>query len=188
MPKTNSEKQSWLRTNVVRLTRVHFLFVALFAVQTIIYDAWNLIAPNAVLNRWILAASLLIITTASWYLAKNRIKSTGAYKALVFIIILADIAAASFNIYTQRGMASRAVMLYTIPILVSATLLSRAALFATAALCVAAYTSTAIAYFVLNFNEGYKIELYGEVGFYSAIFFILAGLLWIVIRSSNNKR
>lgn len=177
-----SQKQSWLHSNVVKVARLNFLYVLLLAAQTVIYDAWKLIAPEAVLNRWIATAGLLSVTVIVWYLAKNKITSTNAYKLLIFALIFADIAIASFNVYSQRGMASRAVLLYVVPILISATLLSRSALFATATLCVAAYTSTAISYFVLNFNEGYKIELYGEVGFYSVLFFILAGILWTAVR------
>jgi hypothetical protein len=180
-------KQSWLHNNVLRLSRWHFLYVIAFAIQTVIYDAWNLVAPNAALNRWIMTGLLLIVTTTVWYLAHNTVKTTAAYKSLVFALIVTDIAAASFNVYTQRGMASRAVMLYAVPIVISAVLLSRAAIFASACLSAAAYIGTAYAYFVLNFNEGYKIELYGEVGFYSVIFFFLAGLLWIVIRSRRAK-
>lgn len=185
MTGTRSQKQSWLRSNVLRVSRLHFLYVFLLVAQTVIYDAWKLIAPNAVLNRWIVNAGLLFITTTIWYLAKNKVSSTNVYKLLIFLLIFADIAVASFNVYTQRGMASRAVLLYVVPIIISASLLSRSAIFATTMLSVAAYTSTAIAYFVLNFNEGYKIELYGEVGFYSVLLFIIAFLLWIVARKNH---
>src|SRR5690606_10929252 len=97
-------------------------------------------------------------------------------------LILADILIASFSVYTQRGMASRAVLLYIIPILVAASLGKRVVLFGAALLGIAAYTTTAIMYFVLNFNEGYKVELYGEIGFYSAIFLLVASLLWGVVK------
>ncbi len=182
-----SKTRSWLHSNVLRLSRVHFAYVAFFAIQTIIYDAWNLVTPTAVMNRWIMTAILLGITTMVWYLAHNTVTSTAGYKSLVWLLIVTDIAAASFNIYSQRGMASRAVALYAVPIVVSAVLLSRAALFATAALSAATYIATAVSYFVLNFNEGYKIELYGEVGFYSACFFVLAAMLWVVVRSKKYK-
>ena len=180
-------KISWLHSNVLRLSRVHFIYVLVFSAQTVIYDAWNLVAPNAVMNRWIMTAILLIVTSIVWYLAHNTAKTTLSLKALVFLLIITDIATASFNVYTQRGMASRAVMLYAIPIAVSAVLLSRVALFTTAAISAAAYFATAYAYFVLNFNEGYKIELYGEVGFYCAIFFVLAAMLWVAVRSKTQK-
>lgn len=182
---SKNEKQSRLQYSLVRVARLHFLLVALFVVQIIIYDAWKLIAPTAVLNRWLVSVGLLVVTTVVWYLAKHHSGNTAILKKLVFVLIMADIAAISFNVYTQRGMASRAVALYAIPIIVSAILFSRAALLATASLCVAAYTTTALSYFVWNFNEGYKIELYGEVGFYSVLFFVLATMLWAAISSKK---
>lgn len=187
MAKNIQTEVSWLRSNVLRLSKIHYLYVLAFFGQTIVYDAWKLVAPNAVLYRWIMTASLLLVTTFVWYLAKNNVRSTAVYKTLVWLLILTDITAASLSVYQQRGMASRAVALYAIPIVVSAVLLSRAAIFATAILSAAAYSSTAVAYFVLNFNEGYKVELYGEVGFYCAIFLILAAVVWAAVRSKKHK-
>jgi hypothetical protein len=184
-----SKSSNWLHESVWRISRLHFLFVFLLITQTVIYDVWKLITPQAVLNRWIACALLLTVTVIVWYFARTQVRSPLISKLLVFTLVLADIAIATFNIYAQRGMASRAVMLFAVPIIVSAVLMSRSAIFATAALSVAAYTTTALAYFVLNFNEGYKIELYGEVGFYSVMFFVLAGLLSIVVqlKRSNSK-
>ena len=171
-----------LRLRTIRISRLHFLYAALFAGQIIIYDAWKLITPEVVVRRWIMTTILLIVTAAVWYLARGKAGDNALYKRLVFALILVDIITASFNVYIQRGMASRAVMLYAIPIIVATVLKSRSAIFTAATLCVAAYTSTAIAYFVLNFNEGYKIELYGEVGFYSILMLLLAAMLWSVTR------
>lgn len=183
----NSKQQNWLHTSVIRLCRIHFAFVVAYAVQTALHDAWHLIAPNAVLYRWLLTAGLLIVTTTVWYLAKNSTATTNGYKALVFALILADITAISLIVYAQRGMASRAVFLYAIPIAVAAVLRARSALFATAALCAATYTSTAVAYFVLNFNEGYKYELYSEVAIYSFVFFIIAAILSVAVRQGKTS-
>lgn len=174
--------RSWLHSSVIKVAGIHFVLVFAYILQVMVYDAWKLINPETVLLRWIMAAFVLLVTTAVWYLAHSRVSSTSSYKMLVWALILADVSLASFNVYTQRGMASRAVALYAIPIAVSAVLASRAALLATATLCIAAYTTTAVSYFVLNFNEGYKIELYGEVGSYSFLFLILAALLWVAIR------
>ncbi len=171
-----------LRLNVLRMSRLHFFYAALFVVQIITFDAWKLIEPAVVLRRWIMAALLLIVTTGVWYLAKGKAGDNALYKRLVFALILIDVAVASFAVYTERGMASRAVMLYTVPLIVSIVLKSRSAILSTAMLCVAAYTSTALAYFVLNFNEGYKIELYGIVGFYSFFMVLLVAMLWSVTR------
>src|SRR3989344_9313398 len=116
MASTSKTKNSWLHSNVMRLSRLHFIYVLVFAVQTVIYDAWNLVAPTAVMYRWLMTGILLVVTTIVWYLAHNTVTSSIGLKLLVFLLIFTDIAAASFNVYTQRGMASRAVMLYAIPI------------------------------------------------------------------------
>ncbi len=158
------------------------MFALAYVIQIMIYDAWKLINPETVLLRWLMVALVLLVSTTVWYLAHAKANSLNSYKTLVWALILVDIAMASFNVYTQRGMASRAVALYAIPLIVSAVLMSRAALLTTASLCITAYTTTAVSYFVLNFNEGYKIELYGEVGSYSILFLILTALLWVVIR------
>ena len=44
----------------------------------------------------------------------------------------------------------------------------------------------AVKYFVDFFNEGYKAELYIEVGFYAAMFFVLAALLSTILRFRSN--
>lgn len=178
---------SWLHAGVLRVSRAHFLYVLILVVQIWTYDAWHLIPPEAVMQRWMITALLLSVTAVVWYLAHSPKRSNTAYRWMVYALILTDIAVASLSVYTQRGMASRAVMLYAIPLVVSALLLSRAAVFATAAICAASYTTAAVMYFVLHFNEGYKIELYGETSFYSAILFLLAILLWAVYKSKHKS-
>lgn len=172
----------WLRVSLLRASRAHFLLLAVYAVVIIFYDAAKVITAEAVLQRWIAAGALLMICAVIWYLAHNQTLSLSTLKKLTFALILSDIGMAAFNIYTQRGMASRAVLLFIIPIVVSAILLNRAAILATAALSAGAYIVTAVAYFTLNFNEGYKTELYGEVGFYAAMFFVVAILLSVLVR------
>lgn len=172
----------WLRVSVRKVTLVHFLLLIAYALQIVVMDAWHIIVPQVVLQRWIAASGLLIIIAVCWYLSHNRNNSIATLKRILFTVIVADIAFAAFNIYIQRGMAARAVALFTLPIIISAVLLNRAAIFATAALATAAYIISTVAYFVLNFNEGYKTELYAEVGFYCALFFILAAALSILVR------
>ncbi len=169
------------RPNVTRIAKLHFILVALIVGQTILFDASMLVAPDVVLKRWLAAAGLLTVSVAVWYFAKNKSTSRKQDTWLVLALISADIALASYAVYASRGMASKAVLLFVLPILVASYLMRRSAVYATAALSVAAYTLTCVAYFVLNFNEGYKVELYGEIAFYSAILFIIssavAGLL-----------
>lgn len=187
MKKKNNQTSSHFRTSLLRITRVHFIFAGLLAFQIVIYDAWKLLAPESVLQRWITVGALAAVTTMIWFLLRTRrFMSDKQVQLLAFGLIITDIALASFNVYTQRGMASRAVMMYVMPLLVASILLSWSAIYATALLSVIAYVITAISYFVLNFNEGYKIELYGEVGFYSCLIFIVAAMLWILSKSKRN--
>lgn len=158
-----------------------------YAIYTIISDGTHLITPELVLQRWTMNAVLLAGTVIIWYLARNKASGAMYYRVLIYALILLDIAMAGFNVYTQRGMASRAVMLFTLPIVVSAILLSRPAIFMTAALSTAAYSLAAVRYFVVNFNEGYKAELYAEVGFYCACFFLLAAVLTVLVRFKNSE-
>lgn len=177
----------WLQTGLIRTCRVHFVLIAIYAGYTIASDATKLIEPKLVLQRWTMNAILLIGVTFVWYLARSSVKSSRYYRALFSIVILLDISMATFNVYTERGMASRAVVLYCLPIVVSALLLSRTALFLTASLCMATYSLAAVKYFVDYFNEGYKAELYIEVAFYVATFFVLASILSVLIRFKNSE-
>lgn len=187
MKQTNVKKTNWLRPRVLSIARIHFVFVFSYFSQILIFSAWNVITPTVIMHRWFMAAALLTVNIFVWYIAKNKVTSTVTYKKLIFLLVFADISMASFNVYAQRGMASKAVALYAIPIVVSAILASRSALIATALLCIIAYTTTTVSYFVLNFNEGYKVELYTEIAFYSVSFIILALLLWAVVRHNHSE-
>lgn len=173
-----------LQTNSIRIARAHFVYVAAFAALIVVSDAWNLITPQVVLQRWTAAAALLVVVAGVWYLARDGARSVRYYRALVWVLIVADIALATYLVYTQRGLASRAALLYVIPIVVAAVL-GRVAIFATAALTVAAYTLAGIRYFVVHPGESYKVELYAELGFYSAVLLLLAVLLWTAVRRNR---
>ena len=170
-----------LRTSTLRVSRFHFAYAILFFAQTIAYHASKVITPELLLKRWVAGASLLAVTALVWLIAKHRSTAATGYQLAIGALIIADIAFAAFNVYTQRGYASKSVLLFVIPVIVATTLVSRSALAVTAILAVAVYSTTAISYFVLNFNEGYMAELYGEIGFYSALLLASAGLLWTTI-------
>lgn len=175
----------WLRRSLIRVAQLHLVFVIIYVAQIIAFDASKLITPEVLAQRWLAAGGLAIVSATVWYLARSKVTSTLNYKLLTWLLIIADLAFASFNVYTQRGMASRAVLLFLIPIVVATILHSRIALFTTAIMAAVIYTTTAILYFVNFFNEGYKIELYGEVLFYSSLFFVVAGLLWAALKSKR---
>lgn len=185
MPKVSASPAQWLQATIVRLSRIHFFIVPAYVAVIVVYDAWHVLTPQAVLQRWTMIGIFLGVVAIIWAAARFNVRSAFYYQSLAYLLILLDISFATFNIYTQRGMASRAVILFTIPLAVAAALRSRTTIFATAALCAVAYTTAAVRYFVVNFNEGYKVELYGEILFYSAMLFVVAALLWLVVRTNR---
>ncbi len=177
-----AQKNNQLTESIVQVCRVLLGFVAVYAAAIIASDAWNLITPEVVLQRWTMATIMLAATGLVWYLARAGSKSPIFYTILVNALILVYIGIASYSVYYSRGMASRSVMLFTIPILIAGVLASRVATFAAAILSTAAYVLTVMMYFANNPGEGYKAELYTEVGFYVALFFVIAALSYATAR------
>lgn len=179
---------STLRENVRSATRVHYFYVAAFLASIIAYDAFKLITHEALRQRWTLASVMLIATTLAWFAGRQNSNNRWYYSSIIYGLIAVDIIVAAVSVYAQRDMASRAVMLFVIPVALAAILKSRSALLATAALSATAYALAAVRYFADYPSEGYKIELYGELAFYSGLLFLLAALLWIVVRSTQKQR
>lgn len=172
---------TYLRSCVLRAARVHYFIVAVLALSTMIFDGWNYITLENALIRWTITGILFIVTIIVWYASRSNVKSANYYKTLMFSLILADIITAVVFVYNDRAVASPAVALFSIPIVTSAILYSRRAVFAVAALCTAAYSLACIRYFVVYFNEAITVQLYGTIILYSSLFFLLAALLWIVL-------
>lgn len=186
MPKKTAKPKvtfsAWLHISLQRVAVFHFLFAVGFAAQTMVYDAAKVITPELAWWSWLTLGGLVAVTALVWYLAHNQNNDIASYKRLTFLLALADTAFASFVVYTHGGMRSTSVILYSLGIATTAILLSRAAVFTTAIVSSVAYAATVVTYFTLNFNEGYKAQLYGEVIFYSFVFLVIAGLLSVVVR------
>lgn len=176
---------SWLQVSTVRIARLQYLFILLYIAVTIASDAWHLIPGGVVLGRWELLAAMLAINTVIWYVARSKVKSELYYRLLIYGQIIMSIGFAAITVHVQRGIASRGVALFAIPIIISATLLTRSALYATAFLCSSAYMFVTIQYQFIHPGEAYKVELYAETALYCLVFLILAGLLNIVIKSKQ---
>lgn len=185
MKKSPRAKSIWFAHVAQRVTRTHFLFVAAYMASIVVFDSWNLISHEAVGRRWLAAGLLLAGNSILWYLAHNALTRESAYKSIILTLIVFDILFIGFNVYWERGMASNMVALFAIPIISSALIKSRTTMLATATLCMAAYSTAAVKYFNDHYGEGYRVELYGMVAFYSLIFFILVWLLLIFIRPSD---
>ncbi len=173
-----------VRSSFVRIAKLHVIIGMFFGLQIIIYDAGKLITPDVVLKRWVITGLLVLAGAVCWYLARLNNSAT-VIRNLAWFLISVDMIVASFSVYTQRGMASRAVFLFVLPILVAGTLHRWGMLYLTTMLAVVVYIITAIVYFTFNFNEGYKLELYGEVGFYSALLFAFASMVWALVRQKH---
>jgi len=182
MAKKSSGVGNWLQATAVRVTRVHFLYAACYMASIVVFDSWNLFAHDAIANRWLVAVILLAINTVCWYIARIKFSSNTIYLIVVLTLIVIDIIFAATNVYWERGLASKAVALFAIPIITAAALRSRSTVLAAASLSTAAYSLAAIRYYNLHYGESFRVELYGYVGFYCAMFFILAGLLLIIIQ------
>lgn len=179
------QKHITLRPSLSRVSRIHLFIAILLAVQLIIYDAGKLVTPEIVLKRWIGIGILAIVSAIALFLSQIS-SSDSTLKKTLWVLICTDIALASWSIYLERGMASRAVFLYVIPIISSAILLRKSAIYLTGLLSAVAYILTTNAYFVNYFNEGYKLELYGEVLGYSALLLFVSALTWSVIKSKKH--
>lgn len=176
-----------LQQNTMRLARVNLAFTAAYAVFILGSDAWNLVTRELTSQRWEMFGAMLIVTALVWAMSLNKTSNDNYYRVLMFLIIVVDIALATFSIYTERGMSSRGVALYTIPIVASSLYLSRRVIYAVAALSTAAYVVAATRYFYVYFNEGYKIELYSTLFLYSCMFFVLAAILAVLIKPTRSN-
>jgi hypothetical protein len=187
MAEKTKQVLTWLQSTATRVTRVHFLYIAAYMASIIIFDTWNLLAHTAVAQRWTAAGILLVLVTLLWYLAHIKFSNESVYVGLILVLVLADIVFAGFNIYWERGLASKSVILFAVPIITAATLRSRSSLFATATLSVAAYSIAIIRYFNLHYGESFRVELYGYLALFSALFYVLAWLLMIMINPKEKS-
>lgn len=171
------------RAGILTAVKAHFLLAGAYIAQLILFDASKLIPPEVVKERWLSVALFVVAIALIGYLVKINPYRTKLHRILILVLATIDMAFASHNVYLTRGMASRAVVLFIVPLCVVALLMSLSALLMTATVCAAVYITTCVSYFVNNFNEGYKVELYGEVGLYSASFYVFAYLLWAVVKN-----
>lgn len=188
MPRNTSKKNKadgWLQGNAVRVARAHFAFVGAYMLAIIIFDSWNLYTHEAVSLRWSFAAGLLALTALVWYAGRMKFNTQSVYIYLVLALVAADIIFAGYNVYWERGLASKSVILFAVAMVAAASLRSRSTLLTTAALSTAVYSTAAVRYFYQHYGESYRVELYGYLAFYSFLFFVFAWLLWIIIKPTK---
>src|SRR3990172_7129089 len=125
MSKKSKTLTHWLQTAAVRVTRVHFIYIAAYILATIVFDSWNLYTHEAVRQLWTAAGVLLVINTVLWFLARQNYANKSSYVFNILALVLADIVFATYNVYWQQGLASKSVLLFSVPIITAAVLRSR---------------------------------------------------------------
>lgn len=184
MAKNNTKK---LQLATLRTARLGFAFTVIYAISIAIYHAWELLTPDILQQRWTIVAVLLGVNATLWWFSRKSGLASLYYKGIIFLQIITYILLSGYMIYAERGMASNAIILFVIPIVIAATELSTISLITTAGLAVATYAFAAIRYFNEFPSEGYKVELYGGIVFYGAVLFLISALLWVVIRINSSK-
>lgn len=164
--------------SLTRVTRTLYFFIGFFAISIVIFDSGNLITRDAVIDRWSLLSMLFIANTVAWFVGSKPSKNSKSL--LTYTLSASLIAFAGFMTYWERGMASSSTVFYTLPILVIATLKNRHALMAVAGLCVGTYAFSAVKYFNDFFNEGYRVQLWGNIVLYSGTILVSTWLVLIV--------
>lgn len=166
------------------LSKLNFAFLAALAAFNIIFDSGNVLTREAVYHRWMLIAVLFVIFILFWVVA---IKSTS--KLLVqgglVLCVLAELLLAGYMTYWERGMASTSTVLYMMPIASIAYTKSRTFTIAASLAAAATYLAAATKYFYDFFNEGYRVQLYGEIFFYSAVFLVTG---WVIATLAHSSK
>lgn len=183
---TDSSLASWMRSTANNASKIHLIFLGLYGAYIIFSDLWDLIASTIALQRWLVFLLMATAFSLCYKASCIELKTVGFYRRIVWVLVITDIALASFSIYTQRGMASRGVALYALAIVTSAYLLKLRSLLTAASLAAASYILSAWWYFHTHFNEGYRAELFFEVGFYAFCMLTLVALLWNLVHPSKN--
>lgn len=159
-----------------KLARYNFYFLAALSLFTIIFDGGNVLARQAIYYRWMITAALFVVFVLFWITVKKSPSKNVIFGSLV-LCVLAELALAGFMTYWERGMASTSTILYMMPIASIAYAKSRTYTVGVSLMASATYIGASTKYFYDFFNEGYRVQLYGEIFFYSAVF-LIGG--WIV--------
>jgi len=187
MAKNTKNSSDSLASTLGRVTKLHFMYIAAYMLSIIIFDSWNLVTYEAVVDFWTAAVALLAVNTILWYSSRLKFKSNSTYRSGILLLILADIIFAALTVYWERGLASSSVILFSVPVVTAAAVRSRSTLLATAALSAGAYSIATIRFFYQHYGESFRVELYGEIALYSAVLFIIAGLLLAITHPSEKS-
>lgn len=178
MANSKKPKSNDLALALIRVTRTIYFVLGFYALSIVIFDSGNLITRESIIDRWILFSFVLLVNTLAWYFASQPKNLFNKPTVGILILAFAMLAFAGFNTYWERGMASTSTIFYALPILVVATLKSRHALIAITTLSAGTYSLAAVKYFNDYFNEGFRVQLWGQILLYSGVIFAIC---WLVM-------
>ncbi len=169
-----------------KLAKINFMFVSVFAIYTIIFDAGNILTREDVYHRWIFAVLLTAVFSLFWVATKKAKTTTVLFGSLVLCVV-AELTLAGFMTYWERGMASMSTVLFILPIASMALTASRTYTIGTALFATAIYIGACTKYFYDFFNEGYRVQLYGQIFFFSAVFLITGWTIATLAHAYSKK-
>lgn len=160
------------------LTRLRWYYLLTLAVVAVITS--TLVNDNPAHNRQIAltAAGIGLLTNlALWLLTKPRGQKLWYYQAIAIAQQLLDISLASAVIYFQAGIASRATLLFAVPIVGAGLLFTRSFAYITASLSSIGYVSALLLYRQNNLHAYSLHQVILPAVFYSVTFFIIATIV-----------
>ncbi len=174
--------------NLTRSTRTLYFFIVIYALSIVLFDAGNLITRDAVIQRWTLASVLLAVNTLVWFASSQSKSKPTQNTLLIYLLTITLVVFAGFTSYWERGMASTSTIFYVLPLLVVSTVHNRHALLATTVLSSGTYAFATVKYFNDFFNEGYRIQLWGQLFLYVGTIFASAWLIMILVDLHHDSR
>lgn len=178
---------SSLSLTLTRLGKILFLLSAVLAISVVIFDSGNLITREAVIDRWVLTSVVFVAAAITWFMASlGGSEKRALHVSVIYVVALILLVAAGFMTYWERGMASSSTILYVLPLLTIAILRNRHALLAMTALSSGTYALAAVLYFNTYFNEGFRVQLWGNIVLYAGIILVCGWLLLLLLRISKN--
>jgi len=178
---TTNKKEKLLTSATKKSAITTLLFIVSFASFLLANQLWKLQTPD-VLRRQLIATGIVAVFFILLAIFSFKKRSTYSFNISILLMqSLIYVAFVSYAIYNQRGMASTAVILYAIPIISIAISRTAVAIFTVSAASIFGYTLATFKYFQDFPSEGYKIELYGQIAFYSFVLLLIAYAMKIVL-------
>ena len=169
-----------------KLSKYNFMFIGAYAIYTIIFDAGNILTREDVYHRWIFAVILTAAFSLFWVATKKANTNNVLFGSLI-VCIIAELILAGYMTYWERGMASMSTVLFIFPIVSMALTGSRTYTVGTSLLASAIYTGACTKYFYDFFNEGYRIQLYGQLFFFASLYLTIGWAVAALAHAYSKK-